>query len=157
MMIEEKETTQQEIDDAGEKEASDPRKNHGMRKDYTLGDLSDHDKDMWEHAVNNHKVMAFEKESQAWGYAGRMFEKILGKCGIQIRGRGGRNVDKQLRKERVIVESRKYNSEDPDGYKTGKYIYKNNELAGFVSDPYLRSGRIIELAPTYLVKVFGDN
>ena len=155
MIDDEQEMTQQEIDAKGEAEDSNPRRNHGFRSDYTVGDLAEHDKDMYLHAVRNHKIRAFHNQKQAWSYVGSAFERILRKVGVTIRGKGGRNIDKQLKRERVIVEDRKYKSDDPVGYKTGKYIYKNNELAGFVSHPYRKESRIISNEPKIVVETGG--
>jgi len=106
----------------------------------TLGDLEANDRDNYSHIKT--KTYAFTSKATALKFMGDTFDKIMGKLGIEIKPNSrAERIDKMLKKQGVKVEQRTYPPEEPL-YKSGLYVYKRGDLAGFVSSPFIQESKL---------------
>jgi len=120
--------------------------------DTTLGDLNRRDRDNFDH-IMKHDSQTYRVDSvaDARKLMGHFVDKLMKKCGVKIRpGMDGNRIDRLMRKHNVRVEHREYPPDEPL-YQTGVFIYKNGEIAGFVSSPFQYKGQI-ELLPQYFIR-----
>lgn len=87
-------------------------------------------------------VRTFERRDAALFFQGIRFSQILEKLGISV-ARAQRDVtyqiDEIMKAKNVKVEHRPYPEESEDEWRSGIYIYKDNEIAGFIGSPIYNS------------------
>lgn len=121
--------------------------------DTTLGDLNRRDRDNFDHVLKHEaKTYRFTYASEARKFMGKCFDLIMRKCGAKIRpGMDGPRIERLMRNHNIKVEHREYPPDEPL-YQTGVYIYKNAEIAGFVSSPFKYHGKKVELLPQIFIR-----
>jgi hypothetical protein len=130
-----------------------PDRETAYSSDTTLGDLNRRDRDNFDHVLKHDaKTYRFATAKDARRFMGHCFDQIMRKCGAKVRpGMDGPRIDRLMRKHSIKVEHRKYPPDEPL-YQTGTYIYKNGEIAGFVSSPFRYQGQKIELLPQFFIR-----
>jgi hypothetical protein len=126
--------------------------------DITLGEMGERDIDNFEHLMKKATIHSFPDYVNALIFQLYSMHTILHKHGVQIcEGAKAEEINKLLAKHKMRIEHRTEYAQDEPVYMNGLYIYKGNqeqiwkenEIVGFVSNPY-RNMIIIE--PTYYVK-----
>jgi hypothetical protein len=130
-----------------------PERETAYSSDTTLGDLNRRDRDNFDHVLKHDaKTYRFASVNDARKFMGHCFDLIMRKCGAKVRpGMDSNRIDRLMRKHNVKVEHREYPPDEPL-YQTGMYIYKNGEIAGFVSSPFRYHGALVELLPQYFIR-----
>ena len=130
-----------------------PDRETAYSSDTTLGDLNRRDRDNFSHVMEHGtKTYRFNSVGDARKFMGHCFDLIMKKCGVKVRaGMAAQGIDRLMRKHNVRVEHREYPPDEPL-YQTGVYIYKNGEIAGFVSSPFRYQGTKIELLPQFFIR-----
>jgi len=105
--------------------------------DTTLGDLNQIDRDNFAHVLRDESaVYQLKTQQEARQFMGECVDECLRKCGVRIYPNMGEGQYQALLDEqKVKLEFRPYPADEPL-YHTGLYIYKNHEIAGFVSSPF---------------------
>ncbi len=105
--------------------------------DTTLGDLNQIDRDNFAHVLKDESVIyQLKTQQEARQFMGQCVDECLRKCGVKIyASMGGSQYQAILDEAGVKIEYRPYPADEPL-YQTGLYIYKNHEIAGFVSSPF---------------------
>jgi hypothetical protein len=121
--------------------------------DNTLGDLNRLDRDNFAHIDNKDcKSYAFTTYEAAVKFMGQATDKAMRRCGVKVRpGMDGARIDRMMKSRGVKVEHREYGP-DEVLYRSGIFIYDNREIAAFVSNPYVREGKIIDLHEKFIVR-----
>lgn len=108
-------------------------------KDDTLDDVRDRDIFNLETFLRKkgRQTKLFDSRDAARKFMGIRLNDIMNKLGIDV-ARGAidesYSIDKRMELARVQVENRVYDEED-DKWRSGLYVYKSNEIAGFVGYP----------------------
>lgn len=106
-----------------------------------LQDLKDRDIDNLEHLLKSKKTHIFKDNKDAFVEIGNMVRLAVLKCGVDLAGIMGSTPDpsaagemaqEAMEQNGVRIESRKYDAEE-DKWRSGIYVYKNNEIASFIS------------------------
>ena len=122
-----------------------------MDSDKTLGDVARLDRDNFNHVNNTEcKVYKFQTERSAANFIGQSMEKAFRDLGVKIRGKDGKRMDRLMKSRGVQMEQRSYAQEEQD-YISGKFFYKNGEIAYFISNPFQQESTI-DLMPALYVK-----
>lgn len=117
----------------------------------TLDEINKRDIDNFNLLANEMTTKLFHKKHDAAMFMGRCLRKALLSLGIEINPKvliatrtilslyngfraAADDVDKQLEKKGVRVERRSYREKE-DLLRSGIYIYYQNEIAYFISDP----------------------
>lgn len=126
-----------------------------MTDNRTLGEIKADDIANLEDVIHKQcKEHLFPDGTTAAEFVGQCLFTRLRKLGVKVNGRvDERFVDRMLKKHNVKVENRRYEEEE-DKWREGIYIYKDNEIVGFISQPTpLRSeGNVFLLSPKVSVK-----
>jgi len=119
----------------------------------TLGDLNRLDRDNFAHIDNTAcKTYAFPTYKAAVSFMGQALNKALRKCGVKVRpGMEEGRIDRMMSSKNVKVEHRAY-GKDEQLYRSGLFVYDNREIAAFISNPFVREGRIIDLREQFHVR-----
>jgi len=129
-------------------------KGHNMIDDNrTLGEIKSADIANLEHVLHKQcKEHLFPNGTAAMEFVGQCLFKQLRKLGVKVTANvDERFVDRMLVKNNVKVEPRKY-AEDEDKWRDGIYVYKDNEIVGFISHPAPLQATNIIHAPMVAVK-----
>lgn len=122
-----------------------------MTDNRTLDEIKADDVSMLEDALAHSKVEWFTKPDQAMQYIGDRLFKLLGRLGVKVKkGMNWRMVDAQLGAHKVRVENRDY--EDEDEWRSGIYVYKGDELAGWISKGRKMMRSSLSVYPEYRVQ-----
>jgi len=118
----------------------------------TLGDLGDRDRDNFQHLMKTSTCFDLSDFKQASQFMMICFNRALQKCGLVMKEKielGSSKYKKLLKKNNMRVETRMDYEDDELIYIPGIYIYKNNEIAGFVSRPLKKKidSKILSLLP----------
>ncbi len=122
-------------------------------RDTTLGDLNRLDRDNFAHIDNKDcKTHAFISYKTAVSFMGKAMDKAMRKCGVKIRpGMEGSKIDRMMRSKNVKVEHRAY-GKDEELYRSGIFVYDQREIAFFISNPFVREGKIIDIHAKFHVR-----
>ena len=129
-----------------------------LTRNLTLDEIKERDIDNLELVLKASHPVKFESKNQCIWWTGETLRKILAKLGVHLIWKptgnprldkrqerlAARRVDRQMKEKGVKVESRHYGGDD--FHRSGIYIYYENEIAYFISDPMYatkRSGRLI--------------
>lgn len=116
-------------------------------KDDTLDDIKHRDILNLEVFLNKKTRIykKFDSLAAAHAFQGQQLCDILKKLGIEVARAAidmSYDIDKKMEEKNIKVESRIYNEpqpdrldSDPDEWRSGMYVYKDNEIAGFVGFP----------------------
>lgn len=112
--------------------------------DLTLGDLRRLDEDNFQHLEEREcREYQFDTPDKAKHFMGRCFDTAMKKCGVKVApGMPGKMIERLMEINNVKVENRKY-PEDELIYVDGIYIYKNREIAYFISVPHIPKENMI--------------
>lgn len=115
--------------------------------DDTLDDIKHRDIYNLEVFLNKkiRRYKTFDLSARALEFQGRRVEMILAFLGVNFQ-RGLREpdyFDNAFKEKNIKVENRIY-EEPEDEWRSGVYIYKNNEIAGFVGYPIFNEEKIEE-------------
>ena len=100
--------------------------------DMYLDEMEQHDIENLEYVLKKSKVNNFMNPIQAEVFVKDSLTSILNRCGCFIdRNTPPEEAERQLRETGVKVENRKYDGEDR--WRSGIYVYKEDEIAGFIS------------------------
>lgn len=103
-------------------------------RDMTLEEMEQHDIENLTYLMKNGKENHFPNLFAARVFVRESLDGILKRCGVQCSSEAHPAfVDKQLGDNGVKVENRTYQGEDM--WRSGLYVYKENEIVGFVSLP----------------------
>jgi hypothetical protein len=103
-------------------------------RDMTLDEMEASDIENLEYVMGKSKEHSFANPIVADMFCKESLTAILKRCGVRCSAQANpRFVDKQLEDNGVKVERRKYDGEDT--WRSCLYVYKGNEIAGFVSLP----------------------
>lgn len=111
-----------------------------MANDQTLGDLKHDDVDNLEYVLKHQKVMHFKDSKLAFAASGELVRLCVLKCGVDLQklmalseslDDVGELVEEALANNGIRIETRPYTN-PIDEWRSGVYIYKNNEIAGWV-------------------------
>ena len=109
-------------------------------KDDTLGDIKARDIDNLEHVLKNRTTHYFEGLAEASMFQNRALFTILARLGMDLKKTGfdEKEIDRLLEKNNIRVEHRQYEDteEDKDKWRSGIYIYKDNEIVEFIGSPH---------------------
>ena len=125
-----------------------------MADNRTLDEIRANDIDNIGHITKHElKEHLFSSKSKAGPFIGTCLFARLRKLGVKIDQHvDERFVDRMLKKHGIKVENRPYD-EPEDKWREGLYIYKDNEIVGFISHPQpLGGGAIHLLAPQFVVR-----
>ena len=134
--------------DEGLLRAQEEAKENDATKDMLLEDINKRDADNLELVYRQCRRFFFDNPGKAGAFMGVTAAKALKKLNVDLEASTWRalsplwrhespvaNIDKQLLLAGVRVERRRY--EDPqDTVRSGIYIYKANEIAYFISEPF---------------------
>lgn len=101
-------------------------------KDDTLGDLKARDIENLERVLKDRTRHLFKSIKEAMMFQNKAVFSVLARLGVDINktGLNADSIDRLLEKNHVKVENRQYEGEDQ--WRSGIYIYKDNEIADFV-------------------------
>ena len=109
-----------------------------MDRDRTIGELAEHDKENFIYVRQQIRPCVFFNMQKALNFRALCIHALLKTCGINIsKGMDHRFIQVQLDAQKVKLEDRKYPIGDPV-YESGTYVYKADEIVGFVS-PVVKS------------------
>jgi len=118
----------------------------------TLDEVKADDISMLEDALRDRREHWFTKPDEAMRYIGDRLFKLLKRLGVKVKkDMDWRMVDAQLGTHHVKVENRDY--EDDDEWRSGIYVYKNNELAGWISKGRRMMRSSLSVYPEYRVQI----
>ncbi len=122
-----------------------------MTDNRTLDEIKQDDIGMLEDLLKNSKEYWFNDEIKCRNFVGKCLFGILEKCGVKINEKmNPKMVDRLLETHDVKVENRTYDA--PDEWKSGQYVYKKDQIAGFVSLPCLKKRSYLSLSPSLMVR-----
>ncbi len=119
------------------------------RDDMTLSEMAENDAYMVEEKIRNASSYFFISMPQAVQFIHGCMKKTMDHIGVKIRPDSEpRFVDRMLKNKKVQVEHRK-KYKGVDGWRNGIYIYKDGELAAFISTVLKRhkEGKVDMLIP----------
>jgi len=117
----------------------------------TLDEIKADDISMLEDALKGKKEHWFSKPNEAMRYIGDRLFKILGRLGVKVKkGMDWRMVQAQLGAHNVRVENRDY--EGDDEWRSGIYVYKDDQLAGWISKGRRMMRSTLSVYPEYRVQ-----
>jgi hypothetical protein len=106
----------------------------------TLQDLKDRDIDNLQYLLKNKKVHVFKDASAAFVASGEMIRLALLRGGVDLHAlmamtkdpaHVNEMVEEALAQNNIVIETRPY--QDPvDQWRSGVYIYKNNEILAWI-------------------------
>ena len=107
-----------------------------MTDNRTLGEIKADDIANLEYIIHKEcKERLFRNGTKAAEFVGQCLFARLRKLGVKVDERvDERFVDRMLRKCNIKVENRRYDEEE-DKWREGIYVYKDNEIVGFISQP----------------------
>lgn len=115
--------------------------------DRTLDELESDDKQQLERCWHKAKAYHFAKGNQAKAFMGESVRAVLARMGIDLRqNREGDALDREMKERRVKIEHR-IDYPAHESWRRGLYIYKDDELAVFISHPIVNSPRLNKSAP----------
>lgn len=109
-------------------------------KDDTLDDIKARDILNLETFLNKkgRENKKFDSNGSAHAWQGARLVNILRKLGIDVPRAAvdkSYDIDKKMAQANIKVESRTYADNKDDEWRSGMYVYKDNEIAGFVGFP----------------------
>jgi len=107
-------------------------------RDMTLEELGDHDIDNLQHVLSKSKKVYFTQREEFFEFIPAAMKRCLLKMGVTVtESTLPEEADKQLKEKNVRIERRPYAGDD--AWRAGIYIYKDNEIAGFVSTSVVKN------------------
>jgi hypothetical protein len=109
-------------------------------KDDTLDDIAKRDIENLEVFLKQMGRMetSFDSAHKAHAFQGVQLCAILKKLGIDVPRAAidkAYDIDDRMKQANIKVESRVYADNKDDEWRSGMYVYKDNEIAGFVGFP----------------------
>jgi hypothetical protein len=77
---------------------------------------------------------SFDSADKANQFTGTRLQQILSRLGVPLESRDPELIDLRMQTGNIKVEPRVYN-EPEDEWRSGIYVYKDNEIAGFIGFP----------------------
>jgi len=122
-----------------------------MTDNRTLDEVKADDIGMLEDALKGKKETWFNTPDEAMRYIGDRLFKLLARLGIKVKkDMDWRMVDAQLGAHHIRVENRDY--EGDDEWRSGIYVYKNDELTGWISKGRRMMRSTLSVYPEYRVQ-----
>ena len=126
----------------------------------TLGDIARLDQDNFQHLdEKEHEDFQFETLATARQFQAKCFDKTIRRLGIKIKpGMSPERIERLFKSREVRVETRIYHPDDggSEVYYDGIYIYKGDlesqEIVAFISNPFIRKKKIINLTPRFIIR-----
>ena len=101
-------------------------------RDMTLEEMGEHDIENLTYVMKETEEHSFANPVVAEAFVKESLTSILNKCGVAIDANSDADeADTLMSNANVKVEKRRY--QDEDMWRSGLYVYKDNEIAGFVS------------------------
>ena len=117
----------------------------------TLDEINADDISMLQDALRDRKEHWFTKPDEAMHFIGDRLFKLLARLGVKVKkDMDWRLVDAQLGAHDVRVENRDY--EGDDEWRSGIYVYKDDELAGWISKGRRMMRSSLSVYPEYRVQ-----
>lgn len=108
-----------------------------MHNDMTLDDLKQHDVENLENVMKNCKVYDVTGKTvlEVGLFRANHIKQAMQYAGVEYYdGMPEDLIDKAMKRANVKLENRSYDSEE-DQWRSGLYLYKNQEIVAFVSAP----------------------
>ena len=104
-------------------------------KNHTIGWLHEHDVDNLGHVISREtRVVVLPTSKKCYEFRENCIKKVLESFGCRLSfSLQPRRFQKKLEKFGLKVERRIYKNDDE--WRSGVYIYRNNEIIAFVSEP----------------------